>query len=134
MSDNFPNISTDGGDMSFRVRDPMNTALDMDDAGLPPMGKTKISKTDLSGPSGKPQGANYDDSMASSKEFFMPSMAPTGENSSGIPAAKSTDPLTFGDPNDSSLDFRDGSDPNTVTIPGKSGDIERHGFESPSTP
>lgn len=81
-------------------------------------GATKVNKTDLSGPSGVQQGANFADSSQSSKDFFMPSPAPgngsgaltdnkgTG-NSSGIPAATPVEPLLFGDPNNTAVDYKD---------------------------
>lgn len=35
-------------------------------------------------------------------------MAPSGENSSGIPAAQPITPMTYGDPNNTAVDHKDG--------------------------
>lgn len=123
MSDNFPNISSNGGDMGFTVKDPNNTAIDMDEASNMSMGKTKISPTDMSGPSSQVAGYGY-----MSSDLKNVGMAPSGENSSGIPAAQPINPLTFGDPNDTGMDFKDGSGINTYSLTGK--DYEKHGFDT----
>lgn len=54
-------------------------------------------------------------------------------NSSGIPAAQPIEPLVFGDPNDTGLDFKDGTSRDTVTIQGAGvGDIKSTDITKPN--
>jgi hypothetical protein len=115
MSDTtLPVAQGDGGNMNIGMSDPNNMQAPNQSAG----GKTKI----------KPSESSVDsrDQHINGDKVSLNGMAPSGENSSGIPAAQPIDPLTFGDPNDSALDFKDGMDPNSVDPSGP--DIERHGF------
>lgn len=117
MSDNFPNISTNPGQsMDIGMQDPNGMQAPNQSAG----GKTKINPTDMSGADSRNQHINGD-------KVSLNGMAPSGENSSGIPAAQPIDPLTFGDPNDTALDFKDGPGLDTVSIT-DGPDVERHGF------
>ena len=134
MSDNFPNISTDGGDMGFEIRDPNNSAqsnLPGESAMVGPGGKTKISPTQKDGESyNGTKGYGF---MTNSPTMQSQGMAPDGDNSSGIPAAQPIPIMTFGDPMDTGLDFRDGQDRNTVTIQGGGkGDISGYDIRKPN--
>lgn len=81
-------------------------------------GKSKITKTDMSGASSAGmQGYGF---MTNDASMKIQGMAPDG-NSSGIPAAKPISPITYGDPNDSAIDHKDGFSPTGI-------DETRHGF------
>jgi len=85
-------------------------------------GKTKINKSAPSVDS-REQHINGD-------KVSLNGMAPGGENSSGIPAAQPIPIMTFGDPNDTAIDFKDGSNIDTVSIIGGGQDVERYGFDT----
>jgi len=121
MSDTtLPVASGDGGNMGLDIRDPNNTSPLASEGGgpfsgkeVPMFGKTKITPT---GPS-----ADSRDQHINGDKVSYNGLAPSGENSSGIPAAQPIDPLTYGDPNDSAVDAKDG-----YSVTGT--DEERHGF------
>jgi hypothetical protein len=111
MSDNFPNIVQNASEQSMNVgmSDPNNSSfLGATNMGpwngkqTPDYGRSKITKSaDAPHPT---EQVGYGYMSPALKDVGM---APSGENSSGIPAAQPIDPITFGDPNDTSLDFRD---------------------------
>lgn len=83
------------------MQDPNYTSIE--ETGAFEGGRTKIKPTDMSGVSGQPTGASYDESLASQKaggKVGVGTIA-TGDNDSGIPAATPITPLTYGDPNNS---------------------------------
>lgn len=132
-SDNFESIY-DVADVTIKMEDPNNTSpMEIVGGGpfaggdVPQFGAFKNTKTDMSGPSGmmSQQYAGNETGLDSSESM----MHPTQSDSTSLPVAGTVNPMTFGDPNDTSLDFKDGSDPNTVTIGGgESNDISRYGF------
>jgi hypothetical protein len=85
----FSNLPSDSSLPEIGMSDPNNTEAPNQSAG----GKTKISPTDLSGPSGTPMHS------VNGEQVLLNGDAPSGENSSGIPAATPITPLTYGDPN-----------------------------------
>lgn len=92
------------------MQDPANTSVEED--GSFRGGRTKVNPTDMSGESGRPTGAYSTESLPSQMEgtsgkIAYNGMAPNGENSSGIPAAQAVDPITFGDPNNTAVDFKE---------------------------
>jgi len=113
-SPSFPNMPSDKSlpDIGMYNPDP-NTPNQS--AG----GATKIKPTSKDGASY--QGTSGYGFMVNSGPTGMPTMAPSGENSSGIPAAQPIDPITFGDPNDTAVDANDSG-----TTQGT--DIFRRGF------
>ncbi len=105
-SPSFPNMPSDSQLPDIGVTDPNNSALDMDDSNVPSTGKTKISPTDKSGPAySGTQGYGFD---VADPELKIQGMAPSGENSSGIPAAQPIPIMTYGDPNNTAIDKKDG--------------------------
>lgn len=121
----FDNLPSDSSLPDISMSDPGNTQAPNQSAG----GKTKIVPTDMSGPSDGNSGYGF---MTNNQSMQIQGGAPgngngsltdnngTG-NSSGIPAAQPIDPLTYGDPNDSAIDHKDGFSPTGI-------DEERHGF------
>lgn len=86
---------------------------------VPDYGQFKGSKTDRSGESYQgQQGYGF---MTNDASMKIQGNAPSGQNSSGIPAAKPITPMTYGDPNDSAVDSKDGFSPTGI-------DTERYGF------
>lgn len=130
MSDTtLPVASGDGGNMNIGLSDPNKTSPMESQGGgrfagkeTPLFGDNAKKDSDLSGLSGKQQGSYYDQSIPSMMER-MPTMAPSGENSSGIPAAQPIDPLTFGDPNNTATDKKDNYIPSGPEV-----DTKRYGF------
>lgn len=123
MNDNFGNLPKDSALPNIEMSDPMGTNSPDQSAG----GKTKIRPTDKSGSSY--QGTNGYGFMVNGEKVMPNGGAPgngngsitdnNGQgNSSGIPAAQPIPIMTFGDPADTGLDFKDGMDRNTVTIQG----------------
>lgn len=91
--------------LSFEIQDPNNTApLQAFGGGpfagkdAPDFGKSKITSTDMSGESG--QALHTIQSMAD--------RMPTQSDDSGLGGVQSIDPITFGDPNNSAVDAKDG--------------------------
>ena len=130
MSDNFPKNPSDSSLPEIGMSDPNNSSfLGATNTGpwnggeTPNYGKSKITKSaDAPHPS-EQVGYGY-----MSPDLKNVGMAPSGENSSGIPAAQPIDPITFGDPNDTTLDFKDTLE--TGAIGGKGGDISKRGFDT----
>lgn len=124
-SDNFETISP----APIRTLDSMDESADAKNEGIGAGGATKIKKTDMSGPGGQPiytvpEGSWPGTLNASDK-------VPARRDGVSLPVAAAIDPMTFGDPNDSAEDFKDGPDINTVELGnGKKGDISRYGFGS----
>lgn len=122
-SPSFPNMPTDSQLPEIGTSDPMGTNAPNQSAG----GATKVNKTDMSGPSSEVSGYGH----------MSPDLANVGQapgngsgvltdnngqgNSSGIPAAKPIEPMTFGDPNHTAIDAKENS-----TL--GAGETERHGF------
>lgn len=131
-TDNFENIANHP-DIEIGLSDPNRTSPNLIEGGsfnIPMNGAFKKTKTDMSGPSGQATGSNYEESISS-----MKARMPERINDVSLPQAKEIDVLTFGDPNDTSLDFKDGKNPNTVTIRGGAvGDITHYGFNGPAFP
>lgn len=146
MNDNFPNMPSDSQLPDIGLGDSNNTAqsnLPGESAMVGSGGKTKVNTSDASGPSyAGTQGYGFNVNDPSTE---IQGGAPgngsgvitdnNGQgNSSGIPAAQPIPIMTFGDPNDTGLDFRDGLNPDSVTIQGGGkGDIKRYGFDSPAS-
>jgi hypothetical protein len=95
MSDNFPNMPSDSSLPETRMYDPGTNAPNQS-AG----GKTKIQPSADAPHAGENMGYGY-----MSPDLKNVGTAPSGENSSGIPAAQPITPQTFGDPNGSAGDF-----------------------------
>lgn len=128
MSDNFPNIKQNATEQSMNVgmQDPNGMQAPNQSAG----GKTKVNPTQMDGMQSMSavEGYGY-----MSPDLKNVGMAPSGENSSGIPAAQPIPIMTFGDPNDTGLDFRDGADKNSVTVKGgDKGDIAGYDIRKPN--
>jgi len=95
-SPSFPNMPTDSHLPEIGMSDPMGTAAPNQSAG----GKTKISSSADAPHPTEQVGYGY-----MSPELKNVGTAPSGENSSGIPAAQPITPQTFGDPNGSAGKF-----------------------------
>lgn len=121
-SPSFPNMPTDSSLPEIGMYNPGNVAPM--EQGQFTGGSTKIQPSATAPHAGEQVGYGY-----MSPELKDVGFAPSGENSSGIPAAQPIDPLTFGDPNDTAMDFKDGQGINTYNLTGK--DYEKHGFETP---
>lgn len=80
------------------MSDPNGTGAPNQSAG----GKTKIRPSADTAPYNGTSGYGY---MTSDSKMKIEGMAPSGENSSGIPAAQPITPMTFGDPNMSVGEF-----------------------------
>lgn len=104
----LPVASGDGGNMNIGMQDPNNSIAPNQSAG----GKTKVQPTE--------QSVDSRDQHINGDKVSFNGMAPDG-NSSGIPAAVPIDPLTYGDPNDTAVDHKDGYSTTGA-------DEERHGF------
>ena len=104
------------------MSDPSNTNPSNPSAG----GNTKIQPSNTPAHPTEQVGYGY---MTSDSKMKIDGFAPSGENSSGIPAAQPINPITFGDPNDSSVDFRDGMSIDTIDIAGKN-DYVKRGFDT----
>ncbi len=90
MSDTtLPVASGDGGNMNIGMSDPNNMAAPDQSAG----GKTKIRPTE--------QSVDSRDQHINGSDVSLNGSAPSGENSSGIPAASPITPMVYGDPNNS---------------------------------
>ena len=100
-SPSFPNMPADAGLPDIGTSDPMGTNAPLQSAG----GKTKVSPTSQEGPSY--QGANGYGFMTNDASMKIQGEAPSGQNSSGIPAAQPIQPLTYGDPNQTAMDAQD---------------------------
>lgn len=125
MSANFPKNPSDSSLPDIGMSNPGNTAYM--EQGQFTGGRTKIKQSATPAHPTEQTGYGYMSPALKNVGYA------TGENTSGIPAAQPINPMTFGDPNDTSLDFRDGSNPNTVTIQGGGvGDIARYGFDKPA--
>lgn len=130
---NFEPVNN-GPDVTLGVTDPNHTSAQWAEGGGPFAGKDvpqngmwKNTQTDMSGPSGmaQVQDASHPQGLGSNSLNYNPVV----NDSASLPVAPTVDVMTFGDPNDTSLDFKDGSNPNTVTLGGgKSNDISRYGF------
>lgn len=142
----FDNLPSDSSLPDIGMKDPNNSAqsnLPGESPMVGPGGKTKINPTDQSGVTSQNGGYGY---MINGDKVMPNGGAPgngngsitdnNGQgNSSGIPAAQPINPLTFGDPADTGLDFRDGMNPNSVVIQGGgTNDIKKYGFDSPAVP
>jgi len=116
-------MPTDQGLADIGMSDPNGTLAPNQSAG----GATKINKTDMSGPSSDVSG--YGHMSASLKDVGQAPGNGSGVitdnngqgNSSGIPAAQPIPVMTFGDPNDTAVDFRDG-------YKETGSDVSRYGF------
>lgn len=132
-SDNFESIY-DVADVQIGMSDPGQTSPNLAQGAsyeIPMDGAFKITKTDMGGASGMMSQQYAGNELG--YDSHTPGYVPTIDNSVSLPVAGAVDPLTFGDPNDTSLDFKDGMDQNTVTIRGgETGDITNYGFDKPS--
>jgi hypothetical protein len=96
MSDNFPNMPTDSALPEIGMSDPGGTNPSNPSAG----GKTKIQPSADAPHAGEQVGYGY-----MSPELKDVGTAPSGENSSGIPAAQPITPEIYGDPAKSAGEF-----------------------------
>ncbi len=117
MNDNFPKNPTDSSLPEIGMSNPNNSAFM--EQGQFTGGKTKIRPTSKDGTSY--QGTSGYGFMTNDASMKAQGFAPSGENSSGIPAAQPIDPITFGDPNDTAVDANDHG-----TTQGS--DVTRRGF------
>ncbi len=98
MSTSFPNMPSDSSLPEIGMYDP-GTSSPNQSAG----GKTKIQPSADAPHAGEQVGYGY-----MSPDLKNVGMAPSGENSSGIPAAQPISIMTYGDPNNTAVDAKDG--------------------------
>lgn len=101
-SPSFPNMPTDSALPDIGMSDPNGMQAPNQSAG----GNTKVSPTSKEGASY--QGTSGYGFMTNDPSMKIQGEAPSGENSSGIPAAQPIEPMTFGDPNNTAIDAKDG--------------------------
>lgn len=103
-SDNFPNMPSESALPEIGLYDPNNTAqearhVDGESPMVGPGGKTKISSTDMGGPSSQGQsGYGFMTNDASMKSGGVV----TGTT---LPVAQPITPMTSGDPNNTAVDM-----------------------------
>jgi hypothetical protein len=119
-SDNFEDINPN---VPIRTLDSMDQSSDARDEGIGAGGATKIVKTDMSGPGGQPI---YQTPEGSWPGTLTPGdKIPSRKDGVSLPVAAAVDPMTFGDPNDTAEDFKDGK---AGFNAGKADDQSRYGF------
>ena len=101
-------------DIELGMSDPNNSSALASEGGgpfkgkdVPQFGQFKITKTDLSGPSGQPQGSTFDESTPGMKAMMPTANDDGGKGENGFNIDRNVPILTFGDPNNTADDAKD---------------------------